>query len=79
MKVIVCIPARYDSTRFPAKVLANDTGKFLIQHTYEAACKANLVEQVIIAADDQRIADAAESREQSCRAGAGLPDPAERL
>ena len=61
MKVIVCIPARYASTRFPNKVLAKDTGKFLIHHTYEQACKAKLPEKVIIAADDKRIADAAES------------------
>jgi len=58
-KIIVCIPARYGSTRFPAKVLAKDTGKFLIQHVYEQACLAKLPGKVIIAADDQRIADAA--------------------
>ena len=38
MKVIAVIPARYDSTRFAGKVLARDTGKYLIQHTYERAC-----------------------------------------
>ena len=37
VKVLACIPARYGSTRFPAKVLAKDTGKFLIQHTWERA------------------------------------------
>lgn len=58
MKVLVCIPARYDSTRFPGKVLAKDTGKFLIQHTYEQTCKAKLPEKVVIAADDKRVADA---------------------
>jgi len=60
-KIIVCIPARYGSTRFPAKVLAKDTGKFLIQHVYEQALLAKLPEKVIIAADDKRIADAAKS------------------
>ncbi|MBN1507736.1 MAG: 3-deoxy-manno-octulosonate cytidylyltransferase [Sedimentisphaerales bacterium] len=59
MKIVVCIPARYDSTRFPGKVLAQDTGKYLIQHTYEQACKATLPERVIIAADDERIVAAA--------------------
>jgi 3-deoxy-manno-octulosonate cytidylyltransferase (CMP-KDO synthetase) len=59
VKILACIPARYSSTRFPGKVLAKDTGKFLIQHTYERACLAKLPEKVIIAADDQRIADAA--------------------
>lgn len=65
-KVIVCIPARYGSTRFPAKVLAKDTGKFLIQHVYEQACLAKLPDRVIIAADDKRIAQAAESFGAEC-------------
>jgi 3-deoxy-manno-octulosonate cytidylyltransferase (CMP-KDO synthetase) len=66
VKVLACIPARYGSTRFPAKVLAKDTGKFLIQHTYERACLAKLPEKVIIAADDERIAAAAESFGAEC-------------
>ncbi len=66
VKVLACIPARYGSTRFPAKVLAKDTGKFLIQHTYEQACLASLPEKVIIAADDKRIAAAAKSFGAEC-------------
>ena len=66
MKVIVCIPARLDSKRFPAKVLAADTGKFLIQHTYERARLAKLPEDVIIAADDQKILDAAATFDANC-------------
>lgn len=66
MKILVCIPARYGSTRFAGKVLAKDTGKFLIQHTWENACLAKTPDQVIIAADDQRIADAAESFAARC-------------
>jgi 3-deoxy-manno-octulosonate cytidylyltransferase (CMP-KDO synthetase) len=66
VKILVCIPARYGSTRFSGKVLAKDTGKFLIQHTYERACLAKLPERVIIAADDQRIADAAKSFGAEC-------------
>ena len=66
MKILVCIPARYDSTRFANKVLAKDTGKFLIQHTYERACLAKLPEKVIIAADDEKIADAAKSFGAEC-------------
>jgi len=64
--VLACIPARYGSTRFPAKVLAKDTGKFLIQHTYEQACLAKLPDKVIIAADDERIAAAAKSFGAEC-------------
>ncbi len=66
MKVLACIPARYGSTRFAAKVLAKDTGKFLIQHTYERACLAKLPQKVIIAADDQRIVDAARAFGAEC-------------
>jgi len=66
VKVLACIPARYGSTRFAGKVLAKDTGKFLIQHTYERACLAKLPEKVIIAADDERIAAAAKSFGAEC-------------
>jgi len=66
VKVIACIPARYGSTRFGAKVLAKDTGKYLIQHTYEQACKAKLLEKVIIATDDERIMAACDSFGGEC-------------
>jgi len=66
VRVLVCIPARYGSTRFAGKVLAKDTGKFLIQHTWEQASVAKLPERVIIAADDKRIADAARSFGAEC-------------
>ncbi len=66
VKIVVCIPARYDSTRFPGKVLAKETGKYLVQHTYEQACKARLPERVIIAADDDRIVTAAQTFDAEC-------------
>ena len=66
MKVIAVIPARYSSARFAGKVLAKDTGKFLIQHTYERACLAKLPEKVIIAADDEKVAAAAETFGAEC-------------
>jgi len=66
MKVIAVIPARFSSTRFAGKVLAKDTGKFLIQHTYERACLAKLPEKVIIAADDEKVAAAAETFGAEC-------------
>jgi len=66
VKIVVFIPARYGSTRFAGKVLAKDTGKYLIQHTYEQACQARLPEKVIIAADDERIIAAAESFGAQC-------------
>jgi 3-deoxy-manno-octulosonate cytidylyltransferase (CMP-KDO synthetase) len=66
MKVVAVIPARYGSTRFPGKVLAKDTGKFLIQHTYERACLAKLPEKVIIAADDEKVVAAAKTFGAEC-------------
>jgi len=66
VKVLAFIPAHYGSTRFPGKVLAKDTGKFLIQHTYERACAAKLPNRVIIAADDKRVAAAAKSFGAEC-------------
>jgi len=66
MNVIAVIPARFSSTRFAGKVLAKDTGKFLIQHTYEQACLAKLPEKVIIAADDEKVAAAAETFGAEC-------------
>ena len=56
-KVIVAIPARYGSTRFPGKPLALLAGKPMIQHVYEKAA-ASCADEVIVATDDQRIADA---------------------
>ncbi|MBN2594966.1 MAG: 3-deoxy-manno-octulosonate cytidylyltransferase [Sedimentisphaerales bacterium] len=66
MKVVAVIPARYSSTRFAGKVLAKDTGKFLIQHTYERACLAKLPEKVIIAADDEKVVAAAKTFGAEC-------------
>jgi 3-deoxy-manno-octulosonate cytidylyltransferase (CMP-KDO synthetase) len=58
---VVVIPARYASSRFPGKILARQTGKYLIQHVYEQASKAKCAGRVIIAADDPRTVEAARS------------------
>jgi 3-deoxy-manno-octulosonate cytidylyltransferase (CMP-KDO synthetase) len=58
-KVAVVIPARYASTRLPAKPLHPIAGKPLIQHVWERCAKARGIEKVIVATDDRRIADAA--------------------
>ena len=60
MRVIAVIPARYASTRFPGKLLAKKTGKYLLQHVYEQVCQAKLPDQVLIATDDERIRRACE-------------------
>ncbi|WEM43346.1 3-deoxy-manno-octulosonate cytidylyltransferase [Photobacterium sp. DA100] len=56
MSFTVIIPARYQSSRLPGKPLADIAGKPMIQWVYEQASKAG-AEQVIVATDDQRIAD----------------------
>jgi len=58
MGVLVVIPARYGSTRFPGKPLALLQGKPVIQHVYERAKAATRADEVILATDDQRIAEA---------------------
>lgn len=56
--VIGVIPARYGSTRLPAKALAMISGKPMIQHVYERCLKAKLLSEVLVATDDKRIFDA---------------------
>jgi 3-deoxy-manno-octulosonate cytidylyltransferase (CMP-KDO synthetase) len=55
---VAIIPARFDSTRFPGKPLSTLNGKILIQHVYENALDAKLIDSVLVATDDQRIFDA---------------------
>ena len=54
----IIIPARYASTRLPQKLLLCDTGKPLIQHTYESALKATLPIAVTVACDHEEIFNA---------------------
>jgi 3-deoxy-manno-octulosonate cytidylyltransferase (CMP-KDO synthetase) len=55
MAVVAIIPARYGSTRLPGKPLADIGGKPMIQHVYENAAKARVLDRVIVATDDRRI------------------------
>ncbi|MBU0641558.1 MAG: 3-deoxy-manno-octulosonate cytidylyltransferase [Planctomycetes bacterium] len=55
MDVVAIIPARYGSTRFSGKALANQTGKPLIQHVCERVAAARCVRRCIVATDDERI------------------------
>jgi 3-deoxy-manno-octulosonate cytidylyltransferase (CMP-KDO synthetase) len=56
--VVAIIPARYDSTRFPGKILADLAGKPMIEHVYRRASSAATVHGTIVATDDVRIAEA---------------------
>ena len=57
-KILGIIPARYASTRFPGKPLADICGKPMIQHVYERAKQAKSLHDVLVATDDERIFNA---------------------
>ncbi len=58
MRVICVIPARYSSSRFEGKPLADICGKPMIQRVYERALRSRTVSDVVVATDDERIFDA---------------------
>ncbi len=60
MDVIGVIPARYSSTRFAAKVLADIMGKPMLQHVWERARQSRMLDDLIIACDNEIILKAAE-------------------
>lgn len=55
MKVVAIIPARWGSTRFPGKPLAEIAGKPMIRHVWERVSAADGIDEVIVAHDDERI------------------------
>ena len=57
MKVVAIIPARYNSTRFQGKPLADICGKPMVWWVYNQVLKSKKINEVYIATDDQRIAD----------------------
>src|SRR3989338_5976839 len=60
METIGVIPARWASTRFEGKVLAMICGKPMIQYVWEQAKKAKSLDELVIAADDERVVRAVE-------------------
>lgn len=60
MKAIGVIPARFASTRFPGKVLAELNGRPLIQHVYEEALKASSLQDLLVATDEEKVVKAVE-------------------
>lgn len=55
MKILGIIPSRYGSTRFPGKPLIAIDGKSMIQRVFEQAKKSTLLNEVVVATDDERI------------------------
>ena len=79
MAFSVIIPARYASSRLPGKPLLDIAGKPMIQRVYEQACLSE-AKQVVIATDDQRIADVAEGfGAEVCMTSADHPSGTDRL
>lgn len=66
MAAAVVIPARYASTRFPAKILASETGRPLVQHVVDRAKECKRVREIIVAADDERIVSALKPFKTRC-------------
>ena len=54
-RVVAIIPARFASTRFPGKVLAQIQGRPMVQHVFERVRQAQRVDQVWVATDDSRV------------------------
>jgi 3-deoxy-manno-octulosonate cytidylyltransferase (CMP-KDO synthetase) len=61
LKSVIIIPARLASTRLPRKLLLRETGKSVLQHTYESAALSEKADQVVVAADDPSIVDEVKS------------------
>jgi 3-deoxy-manno-octulosonate cytidylyltransferase (CMP-KDO synthetase) len=57
VKIVGVIPARYASSRFPGKPLVDICGKPMVWHVYQQAIKAKSLDEVYVAADDDRIID----------------------
>ncbi|MFB0506743.1 MAG: 3-deoxy-manno-octulosonate cytidylyltransferase [Thermodesulfobacteriota bacterium] len=60
-QAIGIIPARFDSTRLKGKPLADINGKPMVQHVYENTIKSSILDDVIIATDDESIKEAVEN------------------
>jgi 3-deoxy-manno-octulosonate cytidylyltransferase (CMP-KDO synthetase) len=66
MKIIAIIPARYQSSRFEGKPLADIGGKLMIERVYLQAKKVNEFTGVYVATDDDRIFSACQERNINC-------------
>lgn len=58
MKIVGIIPCRYGAVRFPGKSLADIHGKPMVWHVFQQAKKTKTLQEIYVATDDERIADA---------------------
>ena len=79
MRVSGIIPARLQSTRLPRKLLLAETGRPLIQYTWEAACRATSLSEVIVAADDAELVEAVRRFGGRCELTGEHPSGTDRI
>ncbi len=79
MKKIGVIPSRWGSTRFPGKSLYPIMGKPLVAHVVEAVQRAKELDEVMVATDDERIADALRNRVKVVMTRADHPSGTDRV
>lgn len=80
MEIVGIIPARYQSTRFPGKPLADLHGKPMIQHVFERARKSVALNRLFVATDDTRIFEAVQAfGGESLMTAADHPSGTDRL
>lgn len=79
MTVYGLIPARLQSTRLPRKLLLAETGKPLIQHVWEAACRATALAGVLVATDSPEIADVVRGFGGRCEMTGEHPSGTDRI
>jgi len=78
-RVLVVIPARYASTRFPGKALADLGGKPLVVRTVERALAMREADEVVVATDDERIRAAVAAAGHACELTGEHPTGSDRI
>lgn len=80
MSMIAVIPSRYASTRLPGKPLVDICGLPMVQHVYERVRRVSLFDEVLVATDDERIANAVEAfGGAACMTSPDCPSGSDRL
>lgn len=80
MSMIAVIPSRYASTRLPGKPLVDICGKPMVQHVYERVRRVSLFDEVLVATDNERIANAVEAfGGVACMTSPDCPSGSDRL
>ena len=79
MRVYGIIPARLHSSRLPRKLLLDETGWPLLRYTWEAACRAQMLNEVVVATDSQEIAEAVHAFGGRCELTGVHPSGTDRI